>query len=77
MFVIKNDNFHLGRAFGLFENKLKETGLIEQYQISEGTLEEVFIHLSKQQPFVEEQEYHEPWQILCWEWGQTGCQLNV
>ena len=64
--MIKSDNFCLSRAFGLFENKLKADGKISHYQIKEATLEEVFIHLSRFQPYVEEQEYKEPWQLLCW-----------
>lgn len=73
VFIIKNSSFCLSKAFELFEDSLAKEGKILRYEIKESTLEEVFIHLSRLQPHVEEIQYAEPWQLLCWEWGTTGC----
>ena len=75
LFVIKAEHFSLWRSFELFENKLSAQKKLKRYEIKESTLEEVFIHLSRLQPYVEEEQFKEPWQILCWEWGNNGCQL--
>jgi hypothetical protein len=52
VFIIKNSNFCLSKAFELFEDELSRRGKIDRYEIKESTLEEVFIHLSKLQPIV-------------------------
>lgn len=57
VFIIKNGSFRLSRAFELFEDELSSKGKIQRYEIKESTLEEVFIHLSKLQPHVEEVAY--------------------
>jgi len=57
VFVIKTEKFSLWKSFDLFENQLTVENKVRRYEIKESTLEEVFLHLSRLQPPVEEQQY--------------------
>ena len=48
-FEFNKKDFVFSKAFNLFYNKLSKQQLISQFEISETTLEQVFIHLSKMQ----------------------------
>ena len=79
LFVIPSSSFNLSEAYQLCHNQLYlEEKLVQKYHIAQSTLEEVFLHLSRMQPqIIEEQDYKEPWQCCCWEFGATGCMCIV
>ena len=73
-FEFSKKNFIFSKAFGLFYNNLLKEGLILQFEISETTLEEVFIYLSRMQ--IEQDidpEEHKNSTCCCWERNNKGC----